>query len=155
MQAHEQVFLSMENNKIGQFLESIKLCLTFVFLMIPLTVLAEESVQKSKSLDTLDQIEQIEKVKGNLKELEVLAASITTTKYIQCLKVVGSDPFCQCLKDNLPVGTSFDMYVTIVIATKDDLKYQQLSEEDKKLVNSTYKARDMCVKNVFNNEMSR
>jgi hypothetical protein len=69
-----------------------------------------------------------------------------TEKRLQCLTAVANEPFCECLRRNLPVVINFLGYVHIVTQTKEELKYNTLSAEDKKIVDSTRNARDQCIK---------
>jgi hypothetical protein len=97
-------------------------------------------------LERLEQRESYEKVMGLLKEAEVSLDAMTRTRKLQCLKAVGSESFCECLNEKLAVGLDFSDYVSVIIRTKDELKYSTLSKEDKGLVDSAINARNACAK---------
>jgi hypothetical protein len=61
------------------------------------------------------------------------------------MKAFGNTEFCECIADKSPVAINFVGYVTILAETKEDLKYDQLSPDDKKLFDATRAARDECV----------
>ena len=60
--------------------------------------------------------------------------------------MVGDKKFCQCLRNNLPIPVSFNLYVRIVTTPKEELGYSELQKEDKAIVDTTLKVREMCIK---------
>ena len=96
----------------------------------------------------LEQQEQLE-ARTNFSELlGGLARNLVndfTLKKHQCMKAFGNVAFCECIAENSPTGVTFVGYVQIVSATKDDLKYDDLTPDDKKLVDATRASRDKCV----------
>ena len=64
------------------------------------------------------------------------------------MAAVAHESLCECLGRNLPVVVNFVGYVTIVTQTRNELKYDTLSAEDKGLVDNTRKARDQCLAQV-------
>src|SRR5262245_11528756 len=68
-------------------------------------------------------------------------------KRLQCVTAVANEPFCECLEQNLPVINFVD-YVQIVTRTKEELKYNTFSGEEKAVVDKTRTVRDQCVRDV-------
>lgn len=62
----------------------------------------------------------------------------------QCLTATASQKFCDCLSNNLPVVINFVQYVAIVNQTKQELKYDKQTKEDKDIIDNTRRARDVC-----------
>jgi hypothetical protein len=104
--------------------------------------------QNSSDLKIVEQNESFEKIKNSLEQLKVSAEKITTQKYYDCLKVVGNNQFCTCIRDNLPVSVDWDMYNFILTSDKQALR-NNVNENDKNLIELTFKARNMCSKQIF------
>lgn len=65
----------------------------------------------------------------------------------QCLTAIANEPLCACLAQRLPMTINFVQYVSIITLTKDELGYDKLSLEDKKIVDLTRGTRDRCIAN--------
>jgi hypothetical protein len=65
----------------------------------------------------------------------------------QCLIAVGNEPLCACLAATLPIRINFIQYVSIITQNKEDLGYEKLSRDDKKIVDLTRASRDKCIAN--------
>jgi hypothetical protein len=63
----------------------------------------------------------------------------------QCVTAVANEAFCSCLAEKLPMKINFIQYVSIITLTKEELGYDKLSPEDKKIVDLTRGTRDQCV----------
>jgi hypothetical protein len=97
------------------------------------------------ALERIQQKENFDKVNEALKELELLTEKVSRQKFTDCLKAVGNQNFCQCLREKSPVGTDFAGYVKIVTTNKDELGYSSADKETKGLIDNTLKAREECV----------
>lgn len=84
----------------------------------------------------------IDAVDDALKSLERLGRK----RRLDCQKSVGSEKFCGCLANKLPLAVDFITYVKILSLTKDELGYKDASAEDKKIIDLTIEAREICVK---------
>ena len=104
--------------------------------------------QKPPSKEALDQIEEFDKIKNSLENLNVLMEQTTRRKYMACIKTFGSLKFCECIRDETPVGIDFSGYVQIVTSTREELKYAEQDEQTKKLIDATIHAREVCVQKV-------
>jgi hypothetical protein len=94
----------------------------------------------------LEQQEQMNKVLGAIDQLGATIDKIAKERRLQCIAAIANEPFCECLGRNLPVAINFVNYVALVTQTKEELKYNTLSAEDKQIVDNTRAARDECVK---------
>ena len=63
-----------------------------------------------------------------------------------CMMAIGGEIFCSCIADTLPSDViSFSVYVQIASTTKDQFQYDTLSPRDRKSVDATHAARDLCL----------
>lgn len=69
---------------------------------------------------------------------------VAKKKNIQRLKAFPDEAFCTCLADKIPMSFSMIHYVTIVTMSREDLGYDQLSEDERKAVDVTIQARETC-----------
>jgi hypothetical protein len=102
-------------------------------------------VKKPLTADDIDQLKSLEDMISSLDELRMAADRLTRAKFQDCLKAFGYLPFCECLRDKAPVSIGFQTYVRLLTTSKVDLNYKQLNEQDRKLVDATYQAREACV----------
>ena len=96
----------------------------------------------SQTLDQQEQLNQRDKVLGAIDKLESLINTMAKEKRLQCMAAIANEPICECLGQKLPMVINFVQYVAIVTQTRDELKYNTLSAEDKQTVDDTRKARD-------------
>jgi len=122
----------------------------------PCGVLADE--QKSTAnpdvvpLKTLQEGEDLRKLEEALRMLEELGDAAEKSFEIRkkdCLKAFGYRPFCECLCDKMPWVLSFQDYIGIVTRTKTQVGYDQMSDEEKGVVDKVYSVRDECVSKAF------
>jgi hypothetical protein len=99
----------------------------------------------SQTLDQQEQLNQREKVFETFDKLESLINKIAKERRLQCMAAIANEPVCECLGQKLPVVINFVQYVAIVTQTRDELKYNTLSAEDKQIVDNTRNARDQCL----------
>ena len=116
--------------------------LIIVFLVFPLTSFAQD---KQMPVDKIDEIQKLDRLINKVEQVEKLAENISNEKYYKCLKAFGNNEYCKCLADNLPIRVTFENYILIVTSNRDELGYKDLKDEDKKMVNITYKTRNTCV----------
>ena len=100
---------------------------------------------KTMPVETMHQIDSLEKALDATKELEFLVESVSRQKFSDCMKTFGNPKFCQCLREESPVGIDFAGYVKVVTTTKDELGYSKADKETKGLIDNTLKAREVCV----------
>ena len=122
--------------------------LTLVVLFTQVTLASAQSKPQTE-IERLRQQQAIEEALESLNRLEVLTDSISKTKHLKCMMAVGSQPFCDCLRDQLPVGASFENYISITTQSKDELGYAKLDQEWKGVVDTTLKVRESCVAKSF------
>jgi hypothetical protein len=70
----------------------------------------------------------------------------------QCLTAVGHEGFCTCLTKNMPefaADADFIFYTVVVNATKEELKYEEMSDLQRRVYDQTLETREYCVQNSF------
>jgi hypothetical protein len=106
---------------------------------------AAQEIPPPMPLQQQEALEQMNKFRGMLDDLKRMTIKEAAAKKAQCMKAFGDPAFCECIGEQSPVGVSFIGYVSIVAGTKEEFKYDQMSEDDKKLFDATRAARDKCV----------
>ena len=104
---------------------------------------------QSKTPLTVQEIEKLQNLQNAIKSIEELEAAterFVEEKFYHCMRAFGHNSFCSCLKNSLPVIASFPTYVRSVINDKRDLNYNQLGEDDRKIIDGSLKTRETCVK---------
>jgi hypothetical protein len=101
---------------------------------------------KSPTLEDIDRLQEMDKLQGMLKQMDKLGEEVDAKFRFQCLKALGNEKFCTCLKDNRPWIVDFVGYVTLVTSTREELNYTKLDREMKGVVDNTYRAREVCVR---------
>ena len=139
------------NNKQRLVLSIVIVSIMFMFLF-PLISFAQE---KQLPVDKVDEIQTLDDIKNKLDQLKNITDSMTQEKYYKCVKAFGDNKFCKCLSENLPIVDTFEDYITIVTSTKDELGYNKRNDDDKKTIDLTYKAREMCVNLVSTKEIKK
>ena len=116
--------------------------LLIVFLIFPLVSFAQD---KQMPVDKIDEIQKLERLMNKLDQVENLAENISKEKYYKCVKAFGNNEYCKCLAEDLPIRVTFEKYILIITSNRDELGYKDLKDEDKKMVDITYKTRNTCV----------
>jgi hypothetical protein len=101
--------------------------------------------QQQLTLEEIQKMDDLNEAKRLLQQFREATNNMSKIKYSNCFKAFGDNKFCQCLTSKLPVPISFGYYVQIVTTPKNELGYSQLSQEDKKVVDVTLEAREICV----------
>lgn len=98
-----------------------------------------------------DMQEKIRVLEQQIQELKTLKAQqdVGKQKAEQCLKAVGRDKFCNCIGEKLPAVVSFEQYIHIMVTSKDELGYNAMPPEQKKMVDDTLETREKCVEKGF------
>jgi len=65
-------------------------------------------------------------------------------KYFQCMRAFPHKKYCSCLSGKIPLVLSMTQYTLVVTMSKEDLGYDKLSEDEKKAVDVTIRARESC-----------
>ncbi|MGB5217012.1 MAG: hypothetical protein WBN66_01815 [Smithella sp.] len=120
--------------------------LLLVLFVFPLVSFADG---KKMPVDKVDEKQKHESIDEKSEKLQKLADTLLTQKYSKCMTSFGDDSFCQCICKNLPVLSSFENYIAIVTATKEELNYKKFNDVEKQAIELTYKARGICVNEVM------
>ena len=104
------------------------------------------ATQKDKRPLTIEQIDQLEsRRKTERKTIWGLMTSHFHARNVSCIKAFAHVRYCRCLGEKLPAILSFEAYVKIITATKDELHYSAKTAEENKLIDYTTKVREQCV----------
>jgi hypothetical protein len=81
-----------------------------------------------------------------LARFEQATDRVARERHLACLQAFGAETFCACLRDELPVGATFDTYIEVVTATRDEVGYDSLPSDLRAAIDRTLATRDACVK---------
>ena len=109
-------------------------------------------VNGQQTLEQTEHLQSFDELKERLSDMERLAGKMTSTKKEKCIKAIGHQRFCNCLKEKSPIGVTFEQYIVATASTKEELGYSKLGQEDRLLIDGSRKARDQCVTEVFQKE---
>lgn len=99
--------------------------------------------------DQQDSTQEALNALNKVDELVALLQRQADTNRAQCLNAVGNSSFCDCISSRIPMAIDFLRYVAITAATKEQIKYDALSDDTKVIVDGAKRARDECVKQAF------
>jgi hypothetical protein len=104
-----------------------------------------EAAEQLESLKREEQKQASKKLGNILDQMKNLFEELSLVTEGQCMLAVGNQTFCKCISQKTPQGIDFVGYVTILAKTKEELKYDTLSPQDKGIVDTARKAREVCV----------
>jgi len=104
--------------------------------------------QAASQEDLVNRIQLLEIQIQQLKELRE-QQKLSVEKEQHCIKVVGTDKFCKCIAEKLPNDVGFEKYVHILVSTPEELRYESLKPEEKKLIDAVHASREKCVEKGF------
>jgi hypothetical protein len=78
-----------------------------------------------------------------------MVKTISRKRVAACTMAFGHSGFCECLDKNLGIGANFDLYISAVTKTKEEIEYTKLDANLKALVDGALKAREQCVVSVW------
>jgi hypothetical protein len=116
----------------------------FVVLMCCGMFLFSGSVNLAVAGSNDELLKKIEQLERQLKELKQVQKS-SSEKMEQCMKAIGVEKLCSCLKENLSDELTFEQYVHNVVSTRQELGYDAMAAEQRKKVDNAVAARDACV----------
>jgi hypothetical protein len=118
----------------------------FIFvLFMSSAYAAAEDTPSPMPLDTQEQAAQINRALTALDNYKASINQFVADKTAECMKAIGNPDFCSCIANKSPGNISFVGYVQIVTKTKEELEYDSLTPEHKKMVDLSRTARDQCV----------
>ncbi len=97
----------------------------------------------------MERLEALDEARALLDQMQGLSGAATQRRYTDCLRAVGHEPFCSCLRDQSPFLASFENYVEVVTHTKDELGYDELEPDLQGMVDGLVDARETCVARSF------
>ncbi len=102
-----------------------------------------------KGLRTLEEEEKIDKAFSALAGIEKYIKDVNRENKTLCLRAFGHKLFCDCLSDNMPgpgmIVLSFYEYIAATTKSKEDLKYNHLPDDKKRVIDELRKTREKCV----------
>jgi hypothetical protein len=110
--------------------------------MLCASLVSAQTLQEQERLKAMDDFDRA--AKAALQAFDNVGKA---TKR-QCLIAVANEALCSCLAEKLPMKINFVQYVSIITLTKEDLGYDRLSLDDKKVVDLTRATRDQCIASV-------
>jgi hypothetical protein len=99
----------------------------------------------AQTLHEQERLKAIDQFESAAKAALQAADDVSKATKRQCLTVVADEALCSCLAEKLPLKVNFIQYVSIITLTKEELQYEKLSPDDKKIVDLTRGTRDRCV----------
>jgi hypothetical protein len=103
----------------------------------------------AKDLERLEENEKTDKAISAVVAIDDYLHRVGRDNKTSCLKAFGHEMFCNCLSDNMPgpgmIVLSFYEYIAATTKSKEDLKYNQLPEDQKKMIDALRKTREICV----------
>jgi hypothetical protein len=129
----------------------MKRAVCLVFLGWFATAFPAMAQQAPKTQPTDKQVKDLQQIERARAALDGLAAAnaLAASRHYKCLVAFGHEPFCSCLREDLPLSVTLENYVTIATSTKEELGYDSASKEDRSIVDTTLKARDTCTVKSF------
>ncbi len=98
--------------------------------------------------DVMDKIRLLEQQIQELKTLKE-QQDLTDIKTEQCMKAVSREKFCTCIGINLPRDVTFERYIQTLVRSKDELRYHEMTADNKMLIDSTIDVRNKCIEKGF------
>ena len=92
---------------------------------------------------TLAQIEQTEATQK--AAATTLAERMAVPSKLQCLKVFGDQPFCDCVQKDLPAPLTFAEYQVILTKSKSENQYGKMTKELQAAYDKVAPLREKCV----------
>jgi hypothetical protein len=118
------------------FKHSHFLSLAFYFLLFASPAFANPPSNTAP----LEKQELDDVVKNAVSAMTALVAE----KKSACMRAFGDDAFCTCIAEGTPPGVNFAMYIMATTKSRDELGYDKLAPEDKKMFEATRQGRDKC-----------
>ncbi len=124
---------------------------TFIlfFLLVFLMMTPAIAFADAKDLERLEKNEKTDKAMSAVVAIDAYLHRVGRENKASCLKAFGHETFCNCLSDNMPgpgmIVLSFYEYIAATTKSKEDLKYDQLPDNKKQLIDSLRQLRGKCV----------
>jgi hypothetical protein len=80
------------------------------------------------------------------KSIEVIMAE----RRRQCMAAIGNLAFCDCINGYLPMPADFQTYIKVTTASREG-SFEQMTSDDKTIVDAVLTTRNRCVEKVFGN----
>lgn len=101
-----------------------------------------DTAAQSGGTTTLDDLETEEFLLGG--GLYERVSRIGQALSIQCQKAFPDKKFCDCLSSRIPMVLTITQYAFILTSSLAELQYDQLTEDEQKMIDITRWARESC-----------
>lgn len=115
-----------------------------VWLFTMSSAIAQQPAKPQPTDAQIQELQQLDRAIAAIDQMKLAAKALASTRHYKCLVAFAHEPFCSCLRDELPLSATLENYVTISTSTKEELGYDSASKEDRGFVDATLKARDAC-----------
>lgn len=119
---------------------------TWVLVCTVLLALATQAKVKKMPLEIVEEIEKHEILIESINQIELIANQDSREFKINCLKVTGDLPVCECLTSNRKIGMSYSQYSYLVSSPREVLNAEFTHKDDRAFWLAALKARKVCVK---------
>jgi hypothetical protein len=105
--------------------------------------------KKPLTTEQIQQLQDIDRARAALEVLKKNFEALAAKHTYQCMSAIGSRIFCSCLSENVPAVADLSMYVAVTTTSKEEIGYDKLSADDRKVVDGILAGRDKCVAEAF------
>ena len=122
--------------------------LLLLLTLFPQVSFGEQPKKKPLSKEQIEKLENLQKAIDSIEDMEATMKRRSQEKFSSCLKAIGSNSFCNCIREKTPVGITFQQYVGLLSLSDEEIKKASSGDkENKKIIETTLQAREMCVGN--------
>lgn len=125
-------------------MKPVKLFLRCILLALALAPLFPALSRAASQDELLEKINLLEIQIQQLKEMKAQQGR-AQEKERQCIAAVGTEKFCKCLAEALPLDISFERYVHDIITTPEESPKDSRTPDRQAASDPVHAARDKCV----------
>lgn len=117
-----------------------------VVLLVVLSLLMTSLSAFAQTLEQQERNKAVEKAFRDLDRAKSYFESASKEAKFQCIASIGDERFCECIVRNMPGGINFVDYVGLVSQSKQELRYDSRSIDERRLIDTARLARETCAK---------
>jgi len=127
----------------------IYICISFIAVSFFLLFLSLGLSQDDKTIEKLQEKQrQLEKLSEDASSWSAKQHAISRDRFNACVNAFGNEEFCSCLNAKLHWVLNFESYITIITSSQKEIS-KNIDADNQLLIDSVYKAREICVKETF------
>lgn len=115
-------------------------------ILFSLAALVGASAMAQGSLSQLQKQAEIEHTIRTIDSAQAALSKMQAQRTMACRMAFGSETFCGCLGDRLPIAIDFYDYISATTKSKADNNYSALKPELRKAYDLALTTRDYCVR---------